>query len=147
MATGTEPMTTMSLQASAIPFRWRRGRLEFCLITTSRGNWIFPKGIVDPGETDEQTALKEAFEEAGLHGQIIGEPLGTYELAKFGTTFEVTCLLMKVTRCDARWMEQQMRQRLWVSAEDASKLLTQEPLRELLGEALARLSSSEPPST
>ena len=141
MATGTEPMTTMSLQASAIPFRWRLGRLEFCLITTSRGNWIFPKGIVDPGETAEQTALKEAFEEAGLHGQIIGEPLGTYELAKFGTTFEVTCLLMEVTRCDARWMEQQMRQRLWVSAEDASKLLKQSPMRELLGEAVARLDN------
>jgi len=132
-------MTTLPLQASAVPFRRRRGRLEFCLITTSRGNWIFPKGIVDPGETCEETALKEAFEEAGLHGQIIGEPLGSYELAKFGKVFEVVTVLMEVKRCDTVWMEQQMRQRRWVTAEEARVLLKHRHLCELLDESVGRL--------
>jgi 8-oxo-dGTP pyrophosphatase MutT (NUDIX family) len=132
-------MTTIPLQASAIPFRRRRDRLEFCLITTSRGNWIFPKGIVDPGETREQAALKEAFEEAGLHGNIVGPPIGTYELSKFGKIFEVTVLLMEVTRCDVCWLEQQTRKRCWVSAHKASELLQQDHLRDLLNEAVERL--------
>jgi len=139
MATGMEPMTTLPLQASAVPFRRRRGRLEFCLVTTSRGNWIFPKGIVDPGETCDEAALKEAFEEAGLHGQIIGEPLGSYELAKFGKTFEVVTLLMDVKRCDTKWMEQQMRQRRWVRAGEARQLLKHPHLCQLLDEAIERL--------
>jgi 8-oxo-dGTP pyrophosphatase MutT (NUDIX family) len=141
MATGMEPMTTFPLQASAVPFRRRRGRLEFCLITTSRGNWIFPKGIVDPGETCVETALKEAFEEAGLHGRIVGDPLGAFELAKFGKTFEVVTLLMEVQRCDTRWMEQQMRQRRWVVADEARLLLKSPHLCELLDEAVERLKA------
>jgi hypothetical protein len=34
MAMGTHPKLAVNLQATAIPFRRRRGRLEFCLITT-----------------------------------------------------------------------------------------------------------------
>jgi 8-oxo-dGTP pyrophosphatase MutT (NUDIX family) len=139
MVMGTDPKLTMHLQATAIPFRRRREQIEFCLITTRRGKWIFPKGIVDPGENEEQTALKEAFEEAGLHGQIIGEPLGSYELAKFGKTYEVTALLMEVSQCDAHWMEQQMRRRRWVSAQQAFQLLKQPQLRNLLSRAIEQL--------
>ena len=139
MLMGTDPKLTMHLQAAEIPFRRRRERIEFCLIPTRRGKWIFPKGIVDPGETEEQAALKEALEEAGLHGQIIGEPLGSYELAKFGKTYEVTAVLMEVTQCDAHWVEQQMRRRRWVSAEQAFQLLKQPQLRDLLSRAVEQL--------
>jgi 8-oxo-dGTP pyrophosphatase MutT (NUDIX family) len=139
MVMGTHPKLTMNLQATAIPFRRRRGRLEFCLITTRRGKWIFPKGIVDPGETREQAALKEAFEEAGLHGHIVGPPVGSYPLAKFGKEFEVIAMLMEVTQCDAHWMEQQMRRRRWVSTQDAFQLLEQPELHDLLHQAIARL--------
>ena len=54
-------------QAAAVPYRLRNGSAEFCLITTIRkGLWGIPKGIIDPGETAEQTALKEAEEEASI---------------------------------------------------------------------------------
>jgi 8-oxo-dGTP diphosphatase len=38
-------------------------------------DWSFPKGKRDPGETDEQTALREVAEETGLVCRL-GEPLG-----------------------------------------------------------------------
>ena len=39
-------------QASAVPFRRAGGRVEFCLVTSaSSGQWVFPKGLIDPGET------------------------------------------------------------------------------------------------
>ena len=49
-------------QACAIPYRQRKGKLEFCLITSSKGHWSFPKGFVELGESLRQAALKEAFE-------------------------------------------------------------------------------------
>ena len=129
-------------QACVIPIRKHDERIEFCLITSlKRKRWIFPKGIVDPGETLEETALKEAVEEAGLHGQIVGEPLGTYEDAKWGTTLQVTVVLMKVTACDDQWPEADVRQRRWVAAEKASRLLSNESLRRFADAAVRRLRS------
>ena len=29
-------------------------------MTSNRGNWIFPKGIVEPGDTPESAALKKS---------------------------------------------------------------------------------------
>jgi 8-oxo-dGTP pyrophosphatase MutT (NUDIX family) len=38
-------------------------------------DWCLPKGHVEPGETIEQTAIREIFEETGLHGELL-EKLG-----------------------------------------------------------------------
>ena len=85
-------------QASAIPYRRRGEQLEFCLITSvSNGRWGFPKGLIDPGETAPQTALKEAREEAGIVGRVVGKPLGRYSYRKWNTSLAVTVFLMEVT--------------------------------------------------
>ena len=87
MVAADTPADNLIQQASAIPYRRRDGCVEFCLITTiKRRRWAFPKGIIDPGETPVETALKEAEEEAGLHGRVDDEPLGRYKYAKWGTT-------------------------------------------------------------
>uniref|UniRef100_A0AAJ7SVU3 Bis(5'-nucleosyl)-tetraphosphatase [asymmetrical] n=1 Tax=Petromyzon marinus TaxID=7757 RepID=A0AAJ7SVU3_PETMA len=46
----------------------QRAAVEFLLLQTSYGgnHWTPPKGHVDPGENDLQTALRETHEEAGL---------------------------------------------------------------------------------
>ena len=33
--------------------------------------WVLPKGTVEPGENHEQTAVREVYEESGVHGTII----------------------------------------------------------------------------
>ena len=38
---------------------------------TSIGNWGFPKGHMEPGETESETATREIFEETGLHVNFI----------------------------------------------------------------------------
>ncbi|MGH3859457.1 NUDIX hydrolase [Actinokineospora sp.] len=46
----------------------RRGRLL----------WSLPKGHIEPGETPEQTAVREVAEETGIEGEVV-QPLGTID--------------------------------------------------------------------
>ena len=126
-------------QASAVPFRRFGEGVEFCLITTSAGRWGFPKGYIDAGESPEQTALKEALEEAGLHGRIVGTPLVCYRTDKNGDSKKVVAMLMEVTRCDDQWDEARLRQRRWVSQNEAQGLLNRESLQACLEVAQDRL--------
>jgi phosphohistidine phosphatase len=126
-------------QASAVPFRRYGERVEFCLITTSSGRWAFPKGYIDAGESPEQTALKEALEEAGLHGRIVGTPLVGYRTGKNGNSKRVVALLMEVSVCDAQWEEAKLRQRRWVSQDEAQALLDRGALHACLEVAQDRL--------
>lgn len=126
-------------QACAVPFRGNVEGIEFCLITSSAGRWKFPKGYVEPGETLVEAALKEALEEAGLHGQVVGDPIGFYEITKQGRPKNVIALLMEVFRADAVWEEDDVRQRRWVSADEAHDLVSEPEIHELLEAARARL--------
>ena len=57
-------------QVAAICYRVRGGVIEFLLVRTRGGRWIFPKGNAEPGLTHAQAAALEAFEEAGVHGRM-----------------------------------------------------------------------------
>ena len=43
-------------QAGAIPYRKSDSGIEFLQVTSKKGNWIFPKGFVEPGEAPEDAA-------------------------------------------------------------------------------------------
>lgn len=129
-------------QASVLPFRYRQGQLEFCLITsTGKRRWSFPKGVIDPGETPPQTALKEAAEEAGLRGEICGKPLGTYRYSKMGRSLKVVVMLMKVRKVASTWDESDQRERQWVTCRKAARLVSRTQLRKLVREAIKRLDN------
>jgi len=65
-------------QVAAVCYRIRGSSLEFLLVQTRGGRWIFPKGGVEPGLTHAQSAALEAFEEAGVHGRIEKIPFARY---------------------------------------------------------------------
>jgi len=99
-------------QAAALPLR--RGRV--CLITSRNGKrWIIPKGWIDAGQTAGETALQEAWEEAGLTGALEREPIGSYVYEKEGQRYHVTVFVMKVTTVEQDWPERSFRERSWVS--------------------------------
>ena len=99
-------------QAAALPLR--RGRI--CLITSRNGKrWVIPKGWIDPGQTAGETALQEAWEEAGLVGALEQEPIGSYLYEKEGQRFHVTVFVLKVTSVAQDWPERVFRERSWVS--------------------------------
>ena len=48
------------------------GRVEIaCIYREARGDWTFPKGKLDEGETFEQAALREVLEETGMMCQVM----------------------------------------------------------------------------
>ena len=128
-------------QAAAIPVRKKSSTLEVCLIRRKGStNWGIPKGSVDPGDTHEETALKEAWEEAGISGRLIGVSLGTYEYDKWDMTLEVVVYLMEVLEQHPTWQEAGFRERRWMSFGEAATLLVTHPARAFLDRA-KRLSS------
>lgn len=51
----------------AVVFRNKNNNIQVLLIRhLNGGHWAFPKGHVEKGETEEQTALREVLEETGL---------------------------------------------------------------------------------
>jgi 8-oxo-dGTP diphosphatase len=62
------------VSSGGVIFRKHKGRIEVALIAVKGGTvWCLPKGIVNKGETPEETALREVEEETGLKGNILGK--------------------------------------------------------------------------
>lgn len=126
-------------QASAVPLRLGERGAEVCLITSmGRGGWIFPKGVVDPGETHVSTALKEAREEAGIEGIILEPAIGEYRDFKWNMPLRVTVFAMSVSASHDTWLEQALRRRQWATVAEAHELLNDPMLQQMLRLALER---------
>ena len=128
-------------QAAAIAVRRNGDRVQVCLIRRKGSRkWGIPKGQVDPGDTHEETALNEAWEEAGLRGRLIGDVVGTYEYEKWDTTYAVAVYLMEVLEQHDDWDEADFRERRWASFGEAASLLVKHPVRPLLDRAISLLA-------
>lgn len=127
-------------QACAVPYRVHSGRIEVCIVTSmKKRRWTFPKGIIEADETPIEAALKEAWEEAGVRGSVVGHSLGAYERRKLGMRIVVECYLMHVEREFQAWPESPFRQRTWVPLEEAADVVGCPAQRELFVTAIARL--------
>jgi 8-oxo-dGTP pyrophosphatase MutT (NUDIX family) len=87
-------------QVAAVCFRARGGDIEFLLVQTRKGRWIFPEGSVEPGLTHAQAAALEAFEEAGVHGRMEEASFTRYVQPKRGRMRRVTELSVSVHLCE-----------------------------------------------
>lgn len=55
----------------AVVFTRMNNEIQYLLIRNLTGMYGFPKGHVEQGETEEQTALREVFEEVGLAVKLV----------------------------------------------------------------------------
>ncbi len=122
-------------QVAVVPYRMVKGGYEFCLVTTSSEKWTFPKGCVKSPQKLLQTAELEAWEEAGVRGDLESEPFGCYELVKGSDVLRAAVFLMHVTAVESKWPEKKERRRIWVGPVAASTLLISPALRETLQQA------------
>lgn len=60
------------------------------LLRKINGDWVLPKGKIEEGETPDQTAVREVFEETGIHAEIV-EFLGetAYQFKNMWSNHEV----------------------------------------------------------
>src|SRR6266404_4633169 len=120
-------------QVAAVCFRARGSGIEFLLVQTGKGRWIFPKGGAEPGLTHAQAAALEAFEEAGVHGRIEEASFTRYVRRKRDGSrnlparksadrkIAVNAHLCEVLRLSSP--QESHRNRTWFSIEDAKQSL------------------------
>jgi phosphohistidine phosphatase len=128
-------------QSAVIPWRMRKGKAEILIISSSkRKHWVVPKGIWEPGMTAQESAAKEALEEAGIEGCVADTAIGIYAYPKWGATCTVEVYSMEVTRVlpEEEW-EEVHRGRKWVSPKQAAKRLKHAELKPMVRELAAML--------
>lgn len=118
--------------------RGRGGRAEVLLVHRPRyGDWTFPKGKNDPGESDEDCALREVLEETGLRCSLGEELPSTVYVDARGRSKVVRYWTMAVED-DQGWQPGDEVDRLaWLPVEEARRRLSYDrdrPVLEGLGQ-------------
>jgi len=129
----------MLTQAGAIPYRIAEGVVEVLLVTSrDTGRWVIPKGHVEHGMTPQTAASQEAWEEAGVTGEIASEtPFGFVpylKRLKNGRTCAATIAVfpLLVDKQKNKWQERDVRTRSWFPVRDAAALVDEPDLAALL---------------
>ncbi len=153
--------TTVATQVAALCWRLREGAVEVLLITSrDTGRWIIPKGWPIIGLTAAGSAAREAWEEAGVQGQLLDQPLGQYLYDKIARPAAaqpcaVAVFPLRVETLHNRFPERKQRRRKWFPATEAALLVAETELRllfelaaqrpELLGAALHESTGAAAP--
>lgn len=102
-------------------------------------HWSFPKGLIDPGQTTEQTAIREVREEGGVNAEIVdkvGYSKYVYTLDGEKIFKVVTYFLMKYVSGKIEDHDWEVENLGWFSPEEALKKLSFSQDKELLKKAL-----------
>ncbi len=106
---------------------WRRvgdGVVEVVLVHRPRyDDWSLPKGKVDPGETDEQAAIREVREETSVDARIGPELPTTTYLDRSGKRKRVRYWAMTVDRGSPAG-DNEVDEAIWVRLDEARTRLT-----------------------
>ena len=110
------------VQVAALCYRKTRDGKKDVLLVTSRGTkrWILPKGWPIDGLNGAETALQEAWEEAGVKAaEVSKDPVGQFEYPKELDTGGITQVetevyLTRVDELSKTYQESGQRERKWV---------------------------------
>jgi 8-oxo-dGTP pyrophosphatase MutT (NUDIX family) len=136
--------------AGGVLVRKLRGRWYLAAIRpTGRGErtWALPKGWIDPGESPAETAVREAWEETGLHGRLdgkLGDVKYTYTRKDGTRVFKVVSFYLLRYRSGRigeipAGMELEVAESRWLPLDDAPRLLSYGGEREMAKKALLLL--------
>jgi 8-oxo-dGTP pyrophosphatase MutT (NUDIX family) len=135
--------TFEQLSAGGVVYRINGAAVEIVIVqVVPELRWQLPKGVIDPGETREQAALREVREEAGVDAEIVtfvetseywftvrrnGELTRCHKFVHF--------FLMKYVGGDVRDHDHEVAEARWVSVADAIEMFTFESDREVVRKA------------
>ena len=128
----------------AIVYRRYHGNLEILLIKhVNSGHWSFPKGHVEEGETEVETALREVKEETGI--DIIIDPTFRETVTYFprkDTQKVVVYFIAKAKNFEYVPQEEEIAQIKWVDICHATSVLTYENDKTIVNKAKMAITAS-----
>lgn len=113
--------------------------LKFLLLHYPEGHWDFPKGHVEAGESEHETAVRELQEETGITDLRFVENFRTeisYTYTRSGrpSNKQVIFFLGQTTQSEVKTSFEHLTFK-WLGYEDALKLLTFDNAKNVLKEA------------
>ncbi len=120
----------------AIIFR-KNKELEFLIIQENLGHWYFPKGHVEPGENEEETAKREINEELNI--KEITFIKGFREINKYQSAPDMmktaVFFLAEMPIEELNFNKKEIKDAKWLDFKEAKKQLNHEESRQLLAKA------------
>jgi mutator protein MutT len=135
--------TVNQTSAGGVAIRADDSKIEVAIIqTATEKRWQLPKGIVDPGETPDQAALREVREEAGINCEIISKLdtieywfVASYDGEKKRYHKNVHFFLMKYLNGDVADHDREVAEARWVAINEAVEMLVFASERKLVEKA------------
>jgi len=122
--------------AGCVVFRDDKENLRYLVISSSTNeHWVLPKGHIDPGESPEETALRELREETGVLGETV-KPLSIQRFNKFGKKVIAQYYLVRMKGSEPSMENRQLR---WEDKEAALELLSFTESKNAIQDAAANL--------
>src|SRR5574339_563286 len=145
-------VTTMDqVSAGGVAFRWRDSDPEIAIVSVKpKLRWQLPKGIVDPGESPEVTAVREVREEAGVETERLalietieywyrslrnGQPVRYHKFVHF--------YLLEYRGGDVADHDHEIEEARWVRFDEALNLLEFKNEREVVEKAREMIEAGE----
>jgi len=133
--------------AGSVLVRRLRGRWYLAAIRpTGRGEttWALPKGWIDAGESSSEAAIREAYEETGLHARLdrkLADVRYTYTRSDGTRVFKVVSFFLLRYRSGRigaipPGMEIEVAEARWLPLEEAPRLLAYGGERQVAKQAL-----------
>ena len=131
----------MIVQNGVISFKRGKEGEPLILLITSRdtGRWVVPRGNPIDGLPPHLSAAQEAWEEAGVSGEVSDVAAGEYRYRKtrrlgFGVRAQVVLFPLAVEKEHDRWPEAEQRTRRWFAPADAADAVLEKSLKTVLAE-------------
>ena len=140
-STTSAKVTTMDqISAGGVAFRRQDSKVEMAIVSVKPSlRWQLPKGIIDPGESPEITAVREVREEAGIETDLLslietieywyrstkdGKPVRFHKFVYF--------YLLSYSSGDVSYHDHEVAEARWVNFEEAVKMLAFKSEREVV---------------
>lgn len=131
----------------AVVYREKNNEIMFLTIKNRKGqHWCFPKGHVECGETEEEAAIREVYEEAGLKIELVsGFRFPVRYSPEEGVLKETVFFLGKALSDDVKVQELEVEDYKWLKLDEAIKILTYETSKDALSNAAEFLGQKSVP--